>query len=87
MVISDPLITFSIQKDTGKLGHLQTHPLGGAFPRHFSFNANGTLVAVVAQTDNRVSIIERNPSNGLLGAIVATIKGMGEPNMVIFDDA
>jgi 6-phosphogluconolactonase (cycloisomerase 2 family) len=86
MVASDPLITFSIQKDTGKLAHLQTQALGGVNPRHFSFNANGTLVAAVAQADNRVSIISRDPTNGLLGDIVATIS-IGGPNMVIFDDA
>lgn len=86
MVESDPLITFSIQKETGKLEYLQAQPLGGVNPRHFSFNANGTLVAAVAQNDNLVSIIERDPINGLLGAIVATISIAG-PNMVIFDDA
>lgn len=86
MVVSDPLITFSIQKDTGKLNFLQDHPLGGVFPRHFSFNANGTLVAVVATSSDRVNIIERDPINGLLGAILATIS-VPAPNMVIFDDA
>lgn len=86
MIDSDPLITFSIQKDTGKLEHLQDQPLGGVNPRHFSFNTNGTLVAAVAQNNNLVSIIERDPINGLLGAILATIS-IAAPNMVIFDEA
>ncbi|KAK1834354.1 Lactonase, 7-bladed beta-propeller-domain-containing protein [Podospora conica] len=87
MIQSDPLITFSIQKDTGKLAHLQTKAMGGINPRHFSFNGNGTLVAAVSQNSNRVTVIARDPTNGLLGDIIATIEDIGEPNFVIFDDA
>ena len=87
MMESDPLITFSIQ-ETGQLRFYQSQAMGGVHPRHFSFNKNGTLVASVAVNDKRVNVLERDPNNGMIGAIVATVNFNNEsPNMVIFDEA
>ncbi|KAK3318548.1 YkgB protein [Apodospora peruviana] len=81
---SDPLITFSINYDTGALTLVQKFPAGGLVPRHFSFNKAGTLVASAAQKDGRLAIISRDVSTGVLKEYVANIAIVGEVNCAIF---
>ncbi|KAK1759339.1 Lactonase, 7-bladed beta-propeller-domain-containing protein [Echria macrotheca] len=83
---SDPLITFSIDLDTGALAHRQTRAAGGVNPRQFSFNRDGTLVGVGLQSDSRTVLIARDPETGLLGDIVEAVSVVGLPNCVIFDE-
>jgi len=83
---SDPLITFTINRETGKLSHLQTRASGGEIPRCFCINKNGTLVGVALQGDSRIVIIKRDPESGLLGDIISSAKVMGMPNCIIFNE-
>nr|URT29639.1 AmpI [Beauveria felina] len=87
---SDPLITFSVDMETGMLDLVQVAPAGGRNPRGFTLNKSGTLVASALQDDNRVVIIERHSGTGLLGDIVAhATVGVGEnngPNFVLFNE-
>ncbi|KAK3390956.1 Lactonase, 7-bladed beta-propeller-domain-containing protein [Podospora didyma] len=83
---SDPLVTFSIDKETGVLTHLQTFAAGGLIPRHFSFNKAGTLVAVALQGSSRVVIISRDLGTGLFIDYVATADIAGEVNNIIFNE-
>ncbi|THZ59590.1 3-carboxy-cis,cis-mucoante lactonizing enzyme, partial [Aureobasidium pullulans] len=56
---SDSLSTFSLQKD-GTLKHIQLWPSGGMFPRHFSLNKFGDLLAVGMQYDRNLAEVMRN---------------------------
>ncbi|KAH8879671.1 putative isomerase YbhE [Thozetella sp. PMI_491] len=83
---SDPIITFSINAETGALAWLQTFPAGGRVPRQFSVNKAGTLLAVGLQEDGRVAVINREPVSGLLKDFAATIPVGGGITSVIFDE-
>ncbi|THY51912.1 3-carboxy-cis,cis-mucoante lactonizing enzyme, partial [Aureobasidium pullulans] len=67
---SDSLSTFSLQKD-GTLKHIQLWPSGGMFPRHFSLNKFGDLLAVGMQYDRSVVVFERDVALGTVGKPVA----------------
>ena len=86
MIPSDPLITFAIDKTTGILSHLQTRAAGGINPRQFSFNRDGTLIGLGLQDDGRAVVIQRDPSSGLLGDIVANVPIEGQVNCFVFDE-
>lgn len=85
-IVSDPLISFAIDCETGSLELLQEFPAGGRIPRQFSVNKDGTLVAVGLQADGRVVVIERDPETGDLGRFVAYSNVEGEISTVIFDE-
>ncbi|KAL2131544.1 hypothetical protein VTI74DRAFT_4921 [Chaetomium olivicolor] len=85
-VDSDPLITFSINPESGALTHVQTAPAGGVNPRHFSFNKDGSRVASALQADGRVVVFEREVATGKIGKAVAEAKVAGSPNFVMFKE-
>ncbi|PHH75047.1 hypothetical protein CDD80_2664 [Ophiocordyceps camponoti-rufipedis] len=64
---SDPIINFKFDVSTGKLSDPQEIAAGGRFPRHFSMNEAGTLLAVALQKDGLVVLIPRDPATGKLG--------------------
>jgi 6-phosphogluconolactonase (cycloisomerase 2 family) len=66
---SDTLVTFAPQQD-GSLEPVQVWPAGGMSPRVFSFNGDGTMIAVGTAT--RLVVMDRNPETGRLGQILAT---------------
>ncbi|KAK4134240.1 extracellular aldonolactonase [Trichocladium antarcticum] len=84
VVDSDPLITFSVNAETGALAHVQTAPAGGIGPRHFAFNGDGSLVAAAAQDDGRVVVFARDVATGMIGKPVAETKVAGLPKFVMF---
>ena len=65
---------------------MQLAPAGGRFPRQFSVNRDGTLVAVGLQFDGRVVIIERDVKDGTFGKVVAEVGVLGQVTAVIWDD-
>ena len=83
---SDALQVWKIDQETGKLAFEQSAPAGGSFPRHFSVNKKGTLVAVGLQLDERVVIVERDVASGEFGKFVAEIDIPGQVTSVIWDD-
>ena len=60
-------------------------PAGGLFPRHFSLNRAGNLVAVGLQLSGKVAIIARDVETGKMGEIMAEVEGLGEVTCVIWD--
>lgn len=82
---SDSLSTFSLQSD-GTLEFLQLAAAGGSFPRQFSLNAAGDLVAVGLQNDGTVVILERNVTSGLVGERVAIAEVGGQVTCVVWDE-
>ncbi|KAF5123602.1 putative 6-phosphogluconolactonase [Metarhizium anisopliae] len=85
-ITSDPLINFSIDGETGSLTPIQEAPCGGRYPRQFSINKAGTLVAVGQQKDARVVLIKRDPESGKLGDFVGYADVAGEITSVIFNE-
>ncbi|UNI21609.1 hypothetical protein JDV02_007586 [Purpureocillium takamizusanense] len=84
-IVSDPLINFRID-DEGGLTAVQEVAAGGKYPRQFSLNKAGTLVAVGLQNDNRVALIKRDPQSGKLGGFVGYTELGGQITSVIFNE-
>lgn len=82
---SDSLATYSINNN-GTLTFKQLWPAGGLFPRHFSFNKAGDMVAVGLQNSGRVVILGRNIATGLLGSPIADEPVSGNPTCVVWDE-
>jgi 6-phosphogluconolactonase (cycloisomerase 2 family) len=83
-ITSDSLVSFRIDGETGHLALQQDIACGGRFPRHFTINKAGTLVAVALQHDSRVIILERDVKTGMIGDFVAYAELEGEVTSVIF---
>jgi len=64
----------------------QLWPAGGDFPRHFSLNKVGDLVAVGLQTDQRVVVMQRDVQTGAIGRPVAEVMVPGNVTYVGWDD-
>jgi 6-phosphogluconolactonase (cycloisomerase 2 family) len=80
------LQSWAIDQVTGKLSLKQIAPAGGSFPRQFSINKAGDLVAVGLQMDGRVVVIERNVADGAFGDFVASVDVAGQVTSVIWDE-
>ncbi|KAG5920882.1 hypothetical protein E4U53_003859 [Claviceps sorghi] len=85
-IVSDSLINFSIDHETGRLTRTQKVACGGRFPRHFSINRAGTLLAVGQQSDGRVVLINRDAKTGRLGSFAAYANVAGPVSSVVFDE-
>jgi 6-phosphogluconolactonase (cycloisomerase 2 family) len=83
---SDTLHSWAINHATGKLSLKQIAPAGGSFPRQFSVNKAGDMVAVGLQMDGRVVVIERNMADGTFGDFVASVNVAGQVTSVIWDE-
>ncbi|KAF2178679.1 putative isomerase YbhE [Zopfia rhizophila CBS 207.26] len=83
---SDSLAFFSIQRQGGALDFMGLVPAGGAYPRQFSINKAGNLVAVGLQEGNRVTILERDIESGRFKGQVAEVDVEGPIICVIWDD-
>lgn len=82
---SDSLSTWALNDD-GSFAFHQLWPAGGEFPRQFSMNAVGNLVAVGLQTDQVVVILGRDVQSGLIGEPVARIAIGGNVTSVVWDE-
>ncbi|KND88710.1 Uncharacterized protein C18E5.01 [Tolypocladium ophioglossoides CBS 100239] len=83
---SDPIINFAIDGATGALSAIQEVPAGGRFPRQFSMNKAGTLIAVGLQSDGRVVLIKRDPQSGKLGEFAGYAELAGQITSVMFNE-
>lgn len=82
---SDSITTFELQQD-GSLVFTQIWPSGGLFPREFSINAAGNLLAVGNQNSGNVAILQRDVGSGLIGEPIARIPIEGNVTCVVFDE-
>ncbi|KAI0378537.1 putative isomerase YbhE [Hypomontagnella monticulosa] len=71
---NDSLAVYSIDAETGAITWLEATPAHAWFPRTFSINKAGDLVAVGGQTSSNVAIISRDVKTGKLGDVVADVK-------------
>ena len=84
-VASDSLSIFQLRPNGG-LHFVKLHPAGGSFPRHFSANKAGNLVAVGLQRSGKVTILRRDAEKGQVLEAVAEIDGLGEVTCVVWDE-
>jgi 6-phosphogluconolactonase (cycloisomerase 2 family) len=89
---SDSLATYAIGIN-GTLTFKQLWPAGGLFPRQFSMNNAGNMVAVGLQTSCRVVVLARDVDSGLLGKPVSYIPlgtcadgNLAGPTRIVWDE-
>lgn len=81
---SDSIATWSLDEKEGKIALHQLWPAGGSYPRHFTTNAIGSLVAVGYQMSEAVAILSRDVQSGLIGEPVARIPIAGNVTAVVW---
>lgn len=72
--------------DDGSLVFVQLWPSGGSYPRQFSIDATGSLVAVGNQYSQNVAILQRDVATGLIGEPIARILVPGNTTCVMWDE-
>jgi 6-phosphogluconolactonase (cycloisomerase 2 family) len=70
---NDSITAWSISS-TGAISEIGFTDVYGTYPRTFSINSAGTLVAIGDQTTANVVIVSRNTTTGLLGSLVANLR-------------
>ena len=82
---SDSMATFALSDGKKRIGSPEFSPAGGSFPRRFSLNHDGSLVAIGLQLSGRVVIYERDRTSGKLGSTpVADFEGLGPVTSVVW---
>ncbi|KAI0595303.1 Lactonase, 7-bladed beta-propeller-domain-containing protein [Biscogniauxia sp. FL1348] len=69
----DSIAAYSIDPASGEITWLEATNAHAWFPRTFSINRAGDLVAVGGQTSSNVAIIARDPKTGKLGELLADL--------------
>ncbi|QDS72943.1 hypothetical protein FKW77_008317 [Venturia effusa] len=86
---TDSIASFGISPKDGTLYKLSLVPAYGSFPRGFSLNKAGTLMAVALQMTGTLVILQVDSLTGLFSNKVASIKfaiGAHRPNCVVWDE-
>ncbi|EME86506.1 uncharacterized protein MYCFIDRAFT_210512 [Pseudocercospora fijiensis CIRAD86] len=81
---SDSMTTWQLDEKKGNMVFHQLWPAGGSYPRSFTTNAIGSLVAVGYQMSEAVSILSRDVQSGLIGEPVARIPIAGNVTAVVW---
>jgi 6-phosphogluconolactonase (cycloisomerase 2 family) len=76
---TDSLATYTIDPLTGALTWVEATSAHAFYPRSFSINKAGTMVAVGGQTSSSVAIVARDVVTGKLGGLIAWLQvgGLG----------
>jgi 6-phosphogluconolactonase (cycloisomerase 2 family) len=85
----DSLVHYSISHVDGTLTKKPLVSAHGSFPRHFSINKAGSLMAVASQQSGNLVILRRNASTRLFDEEVARIEfaiGINIPVCVVWDE-
>ena len=85
LIESDSLSTFQLQDDGTLVWH-QLWPSGGLYPRQFSIDKTGSLVAVGHQYDQNIVILARDVATGLIGEPLARMKVPGNTTCIQWDE-
>ncbi|KZL64958.1 hypothetical protein CI238_07076 [Colletotrichum incanum] len=81
----DSIATYAIDPSSGQVAFVEVTSAFSYFPRTFTINNAGNLVAVGGQTSANVAVVERNVTTGRLGKLIATLK-VGNPGTVNQED-
>lgn len=87
LLSSDSLVTFEILDEGPQLKKIQQFSAGGSWPRHFSLNQKGDLVAIALQKSHKIVLVKRNVETGLMEGIIAEMDVDGELTSVVWDEA
>lgn len=71
---TDSMAGYSIDPATGRLTWLEASSAYSYFPRTFSINAAGDMVAIGGQTSANVAVVRRDVATGKLGPLIASIR-------------
>ncbi|KAK5111865.1 hypothetical protein LTR62_004597 [Meristemomyces frigidus] len=82
---SDSFSTFQFNEDGTLIFH-QLWPSGGSYPRQFSVDKTGSLVAVGHQYDQNIVILERDVATGLVGEVVARMPTPGNTTCIQWNE-
>lgn len=82
---TDSLATYSIDPATGAVSFVETTSAHAFYPRSFSINKAGTMIAVGGQTSSTISIIARDTATGKLGGLIASLQ-VGSPGTYTNED-
>ncbi|TVY40651.1 putative 6-phosphogluconolactonase [Lachnellula subtilissima] len=85
-IVSDTLLTYSINPCNGSIALTQKYPAGGSFPRSMSLNRKGDLLAVALQQSSRVVMFRRNATSGNITEIAGSVAVNGELTDVVWDE-
>jgi len=81
----DSIATYSIDTATGSIDQIDFSNAYTFFPRTFSINQAGDMVAIGGQTSSNVAIVSRNTSTGKLGSLIASLV-VGSPGVAGNED-
>jgi 6-phosphogluconolactonase (cycloisomerase 2 family) len=70
----DSIALYNISSSTGLINFVEATNAHAWYPRTFSINKAGTLVAIGGQTSSNVAIVTRDTSTGRLGSLVANVQ-------------
>lgn len=71
---TDSLATYSIDPTTGTVTWVEATSAHAFYPRSFSVNKAGAMVAVGGQTSSSVAIVARDTITGNLGSSIASLQ-------------
>lgn len=60
------IVTFSVDKATGKIEFLERTSVGGDWPRNFTLDPSGNFLLVANERSNSISVFKRASENGTL---------------------
>jgi len=69
----DSLVRYNIDSSTGAISYAEAVNSHSWYPRTFSINKAGTLIAMGGQTSSNVAILSRDPSTGKVGGLLASL--------------
>lgn len=82
---SDSLSNWSLNKD-GTAEFKQLVAAGGSFPRTFTLNWDGSMVAVALQQSSHVVLLQRDPKSGDIGTPIANTQLPGQLTSIKWDE-
>ena len=65
---------------------VQLWPSGGSYPRQYSFDSTGSLLAVGNQYSQNVVVLQRDVATGLIGEPVARATVGGNTTCIMWDE-
>jgi 6-phosphogluconolactonase (cycloisomerase 2 family) len=71
---NDSIAAYSVANTTGTMTFMNITSSGGTYPRTFSINKAGDMVAIGDQTTANVVVVARNVATGALGPQIASLR-------------
>ena len=66
-------MVYSVDAETGALTQLQRRSTEAASTREFTFSPDGRFLLLAVQGGDRIAVLQRDPTSGLLGKTVHSL--------------